>query len=372
MIFQPVGETGRYRYLDVLRGIALFGVLLVNLLTGFRMSMFQHFAQAHSHPGRVNWLVDTLVATFVEFKALTLFTFLFGVGIAIQAERSAARGVPVTPFLLRRFLVLMAFGLAHMFLIWNGDILLLYAVCGLLIVPSLRLPPRVLALLGFAAILLPSFVSLNFHFLSEAAMRAHVEAANRVYAHGDFLEILRFRSSEAVRLVLPLLWGVLPRTAGLMWWGVAAWRSGLLRKPEDHRGALATLLIAGVALGGVASFLHSRFEDLFVIIPLASAYAGAVLLWYHSGGGRAFAAAGQMALTNYLAQSVVLGCIFYGYGFGLFGRLDPTAGLGLAIALYVIQLAASLLWLRRYRFGPAEWLWRSLTYGRIFPLRRGE
>ncbi len=372
MIFQPVGETGRYRYLDVLRGIALFGVLLVNLLSAFRVSMFQHFAQFNTHPGRANFLVDSLVATFVEFKALTLFSFLFGVGTAIQSERSAARGVPVTPFLLRRFLVLLAFGLAHMFLLWNGDILLLYAVCGLLLAPTLRLSPRTLAILGLAAILLPSFVSFNFPFPSGEAMRAHVAAANRVYAQGDFLEILRFRSSEAVRLVLPLLWSVLPRTVGLMWWGVAAWRSGLLLQPEHHRGLLSTLLVVGIVLGGVTSRLHSRFEDIFSIIPLASAYAGAVLLWYRPGRAQAFAAAGQMALTNYLTQSVVLGFIFYGYGLGLFGRLDPTAGLALALVLYAFQLAASLVWLRHYRFGPAEWLWRSLTYGRIFPLRRGE
>jgi uncharacterized protein len=372
LIFQPVAEPERYGYLDVLRGVALFGVLLVNLLDAFRVSMFQHFAQFHTHPGSANFLVDTLVATFVEFKALTLFTFLFGVGTAIQAERSAARGVPVTPFLLRRFLILLAFGLAHMFLIWNGDILLLYAVCGLLLVPTLRLSPRALAILGLAAILLPSFVSLNFHFPSVEAMRAQVEAANRVYAHGDILEILRFRSSEAVRLVLPLLWSVLPRTAGLMWWGVAAWRSGLLLQPEHHRGLLSTLLVLGIVLGGVTSRLHSRFEDILTIIPLASAYAGAVLLWYRPGRAEAFAAAGRMALTNYLTQSIVLGFIFYGYGFGLFGRLDPTAGLALAIVLYAFQLAASLVWLRHFRFGPVEWLWRSLTYGRIFPLRRGE
>jgi uncharacterized protein len=372
LIFQPVGEIGRYRYLDVLRGMALFGVLLVNLLTGFRISMFQHFAQFHTHPGRANFLMDTLVAAFVEFKAFTLFSFLFGVGTAIQAERSAARGVPVTPFLLRRFLVLMAFGLIHMFLLWNGDILLLYAVCGLLLLPTLRLSTRDLAILGLAAILLPSFVPVNFAYPSAAAVRAHVEAANRAYAHGDFLEILRFRASEAVRLILPLLWGVLPRTVGLMWWGVAAWRSGLLRQPEHHRGLLATLVVLGIALGGVSSFLHPRFEDILCIIPLASAYAGAVLLWYRPGRAQAFAAAGQMALTNYLTQSVVLGFIFYGYGFGLFGRLGSAVGLAIALVLYAFQLAVSLVWLRHFSFGPAEWVWRSLTYGRIFPLRRGE
>lgn len=384
---QPVGESERYRYLDVLRGLALFGVLLINLLSVFRVSLFQHILEFHTDPGRLDHLVDLLAAAFVEFKAFTLFSFLFGIGTAIQAERCATRGVPATRFLLRRFLVLFGFGLCHMFLLWNGDILLLYAVCGLLMIGTLSLPPRTLAVLGLAAILLPYFVPLGFEFPGKAGLREQALAATRVYAHGGYFEILAFRWNEAWRFILPLVWSVLPRTAGLMCWGGAAWRAGLLLHPERHRRLLWAVLLGGAAIGGGTSLAHalaqssgrpsplrSELEDLVSVMPLAFAYAAAVLLWLRPGRTSSlnapFAAAGQMALTNYLTQSLVLSFVFYGYGFGLFGRVGPAAGLAMACALYAVQLAISVVWLRRYRFGPFEWLWRSLTYGAIQRNRR--
>ncbi len=211
---QPVGETERYRPIDVLRGLALFGVLLINLLGDFRVSLVQHIMEFHTDTGRLNHLVDILSAAFVEFKALTLFSFLFGVGTAIQAERCAARGLPVYRFLLRRFAILLAVGLGHIVLLWNGDILILYAVCGFILIGALRLSPRALAVLGLAAILLPSFVSLGFGFPSMADWRTQAAAATRVYGQGSYLEIVAFRSSEISRLILPILWSVLSRTLG--------------------------------------------------------------------------------------------------------------------------------------------------------------
>ncbi len=389
MPFQPVRETERYQFLDVLRGIALFGVLLINLLGMFRVSLFQHILEFHTHPGRLNHLVDLLAAAFVEFKALTLFSFLFGAGVAIQAERSAKRGAPVKGFLLRRFLILLAFGLCHMFLIWNGDILILYAVCGLLM--ALTLPP-IAARPRPCSALPPSCCRISSRSGSALpatdVWRAQVAAATRVYGHGTYLEILAFRWRETLRLILPLLWGVLPRTAGLMWWGAAAWRSGLLRHPEQHRRLLWGILAVGLILGGGTSFLRasaassghrsslpSELEDLVSTIPLAFAYAAAVLLWLRPGlatpAATPFAAArARMALTNYLTQSIVLGFVFYGYGLALFGELGPAAGLAIAVCPLLRQLAFSVAWLKRFRFGPCEWLWRSLTYRQRQPLRR--
>ena len=134
------------------------------------------------------------------------------------------------------------------------------------------------------------------------------------------------------------------------------------------------MLHAHAKATGRPSPLPDQLEDLVSVIPLAFAYGAAVLLWMGSGRAAAiakpFAAAGRMALTNYLTQSIVLGFVFYGYGFGWFGRIGPAAGLAMAIVLYAAQLAVSVVWLRQYRFGPFEWLWRSLTYGRRQPLQR--
>jgi uncharacterized protein len=177
----PVGETERYRSLDALRGLALFGVLLINLLGDFRVPLIQHMMEFHTDDGRLNHLVDILSAAFVEFKAFTLFSFLFGVGTAIQAERCAARGLPVFRFLLRRFAVLLAVGFCHIVVLWNGDILMLYAVCGFIMIGTLRLSTWTLAMLGLAAILLPNFVPLNRISLRDGLACAGRRSHQRVW-----------------------------------------------------------------------------------------------------------------------------------------------------------------------------------------------
>ena len=136
---QPLPQADRYLPLDILRGLALFGVLLVNLLTLFRVSLFAHITGSDAPGDDAGRIISTLVSLLLEFKAFTLFSFLFGIGVAVQVERVSSRASAAN-FLLRRFLVLLVIGLTHLLLIWNGDILTLYAVCGLLVIPVLRLP----------------------------------------------------------------------------------------------------------------------------------------------------------------------------------------------------------------------------------------
>jgi len=170
--------------------------------------------------------------------------------------------------------------------------------------------------------------------------------------------------------------------------GIAAWRSGLLREPERHKRLLTVIFAGSLAVGATATSLQV-FSDstgrtlainegllrLCSFIPLAFSYAAGLLLWMTpprvTRVSALFASLGQMALTNYLTESVVLSVIFYGFGFGLFGRLGSAPAVLIGIALYIGQLFFSRLWLRHYRFGPVEWLWRSLTYGRWQPMRGG-
>jgi uncharacterized protein len=379
-LWRPTAPEERYVTLDVLRGLALFGVLLVNLETLFRVSLFEHILTFHTHAGRLNGLVDVLLAGLLEFKAFSLFALMFGIGVAIQAERAARRGVHVTSFLVQRFLVLLGLGLCHLLLIWNGDILALYAVCGLLVAPFLRLPVWMLAVLGAALIVFPYVVPLPIPFPASDALHAQAARAAQVYRSGGFRDILIFRWRETGTFIVPLLLSILPQTAGLMLCGAAAWRSGVVREPEMHRRMLQAIFAGTLVIGGTATALKvfakatgrsvaapHLFLDLGSHIPLALSYAVGLLLWLPArvtAVTALFAAAGQMALTNYLTQSVVLGIIFYGYGFGLFGRIGSAPAALIGIALYTGQLFLSRMWLRQYRFGPVEWLWRSLTYGR--------
>lgn len=389
---RPTASSERHIDLDALRGVALLGVLLVNLHVGFRISLFESIFTFHSRPGWANRAVDILIAWLLEFKAFTLFSFLFGVGIGVQAERAVSRKIRGSHFFVRRFAVLLAIGLCHMFLIWNGDILTLYAVCGFLLVPLIQLSTRWLAIAGIALVALspylPFFDSL---FPTDAAMHAHAVVATAGYANGSFSEIMTLRFSEAWRFIAPLLISSLPRVFGLMLMGIAAWRSGVVQRPEDHRKMLKTILVVSGVVGVVTTTLliwsketglppPGVFDWLYPysVVLLAFAYgAGLLLLFNYSKDvrdswlTRLFAAGGRMALSNYLAQSVIFSFLFYAFGFGLFGRLGSAVAAALGLFVFAAQLVISSWWLRRFHFGPAEWFWRSLTYGRWQPMSLG-
>ena len=385
--WQPVARAERVEALDVLRGASLFGVLLVNLLSDFKVPLAEHILTFHTDPGVANRLVDVLVAGLLEFKAITLFSLGFGAGVAALAERASSRGVAVRRFLARRFLILLALGLCHLILIWNGDILTLYAACGFLLLPMLRLPVAGLVVAGVAALALPFVLPFGLPVPGEEGLRSLAVEAARVNAWGSYGDVLAFHLVETRLLIAPLLISILPRTLGLMLLGLAAWRAGVLQEPGRHRGLLRAVALAGGVVGGSttailvssassgqSSRIPSVLFDAGSSVPLALAYAAALLLGMQSPRVRSlaspFADAGQMALTNYLVQSVALGFLFHGYGLGLSGRIGSAGASLIGVALYAGQVAFSIAWLRRFRFGPVEWLWRSLTYGRRQPMHR--
>jgi len=383
----PLARGERYVMLDVLRGLALFGVLWSNLLNDFRVSLFEHLLNFHTHSGALNVWIDLVSAWLIESKAFSVFAFLFGVGACVQEERVSRSGMLPSRFMARRFCVLLAIGLCHMFLIWNGDILCLYAICGLMLIPLVKLPAKYLACLALPVMALSFSPVMDLFLPSDKAMHLQAVSSTPIYAHGSFQEILALRWREAWQFILPLLLSSLPRTFGLMMLGVAAWRSGVLKEADKQRGFLAAFFLVATPTGAVMTSLifwsastgkplplPPRIADGLSFIPLALGLASGVVLWlsYPRKGVMIglLAAFGQMALSNYLSQSVLFSFIFYGFGLGLFGRLapGPTALIGLGV--FVGQLITSGIWLRYNRFGPMEWLWRSVTYGTRQPMRR--
>jgi uncharacterized protein len=382
-LWHPIAEAERCTALDAIRGLALLGVLLVNLHSDFRVSLAEDLLGAPPSHRWQDRATDLAIAVLLQFKAFALFSLLFGAGLAVFGERAAARGAGPTRFLARRLHVLLALGLGHLLLVWNGDILTLYAVCGVLLLPLRRLPAAALAAAGAAAFATPYLVPWGLGWPTEDTLRGLAAEAARAYTAGGVGDVVAFHWHETRRLILPLLVAVLPRTCGLMAVGAAAWKVGAFRDPDRHRRLLWAVALLGGGVGGGATLL-SAFEFPTPLppgllaaassAPLALGYAAGLLLALRSpAAARAaapFAAAGQMALTNYLAQSVVLSLLFYGYGLGLYGRLGSAAAAGVGLALYAAQVAFSCAWLRRYRFGPVEWVWRSLTYGRGQPMLR--
>ena len=374
---RPTSPAERIDAIDVLRGIALFGVMAINVVTEFRVSIFEQFLSSKPAASPVDHAIETILTLAVELKAFALFSLLFGVGLAIQFER-LANSERRTSLLVRRLAVLLAFGLIHLCLIWNGDILTEYALAGLIVLPFLFGPRWLLAFAALTFLVLylamQAFPPAGL-FPSMAAITQDIAEATRIYATGGFLDVLAFRLRE-IPLIAPLHAFIFPRTIGLFLLGAYTWRTGILRAP---RQALTfSIAAAGIGLGATWIILNHTEglvgSDPLGTILLALGYGAAIIGIANLKRGKSLlgwaAPLGRMAFTNYLAQSLIFGWIFYGYGLGLFGRLGVANALAIGIVVYIGQVFFSAWWLRRYQYGPVEWLWRTLMYGAAQPMSR--
>lgn len=382
----PVNPSERIDAVDALRGLALFGVMAINVTMEFRVSIFEQFLPRSTTSSALDSAAQTFLTTAVELKAFALFSLLFGVGMAIQFERLAASPRRAV-LLVRRLIVLLAIGLVHMYLIWNGDILTEYSFAGLLVLPLLWGPRWLLA--AGAALFLVLYLAMPLWpplvpWPTTIWIREHIVTALQVYGTGGFSEILAFQIRE-VASIFPLHVAIFPCTLALFLLGMLAWRMEIVRRPRDHRLLLLAVATTGILVGGALTVAeqmqalaglraHYPLERLGTVV-LATGYAAALFAVLNTGTGKLMlgwaAPLGRMAFTNYLAQSIIFSWIFYGYGFGLFGRVGVLTALAIGIAVYVVEVVFSAQWLRYYRFGPVEWLWRSLMYGTSQRLRRG-
>jgi len=376
---RPISPAERIDAIDVLRGLALLGVVAINVVTIFRVSIFQQFLfpKPPLSLSPIDSAIETILTLAVELKALALFSLLFGTGLAIQFER-LAKSERRASLLVRRLVVLLAFGLIHLCLIWNGDILTEYALAGFIVLPFLFGPRWLLAVAALASLGL--YLEMQVFpppglWPGTAAIAQDVMDANRIYATGGFADVLVFRLRE-LPLIIPLHIYIFSRTIGLFLLGAFAWRAGLLRNAPSNRAPLFSIAAAGIGLGaalilanagGIFSGRVGVVASPLGTILLALGYGAAIIAIANLARGKALlgwaAPLGRMAFTNYLAQSVIFGWIFYGYGLGLFGRLGTASALAIGIAVYVAQVLFSAWWLQRFRYGPVEWLWRTLMYG---------
>lgn len=373
---EPAAPEERIASIDAIRGIALFGVLMVNLVTGFRVSIFEQFLPDPPRPAGADRLVAWIVAVLLEQKAFCLFSLLFGVGLAIQFERLSAIGRPLY-WLARRLGVLLVLGLVHIVFIWNGDILTEYAIAGALVLPLFFLSERGLlfAALGFLVLYLAGTgVVYSIPWPDAPALRAHVALANEVYPHGGIGDIFRF-SREELRLILALHAWVFPRTVALFLLGAFLWRARLFERVSEFLDELALVAVVGLVCGAAITAAHvPGWPALLAPVIFALGY-GAVFLALAQlpAGSRLlapFVPVGRMAFTNYLMQSLIFCFVFFGYGLGQFGRMSAAAAFVLGVGVYIAQMLISRAWLSRFRFGPVEWLWRTLMYGSAQPMRR--
>jgi uncharacterized protein len=409
--FGPVRIGERIEILDVLRGWALFGVFLCN------MRWFSGYGDVRDlWTGPADQLAILLVDYLADDKFYTLFSFLFGLGFALQIIRAQARNAPFVRVYARRLIVLFLIGLAHVCVWgWWGEALHIYAALGFALLLLRRAPNRVV--LTLAALFL--LVVPALYFSAEAVRELRPEDPETAAA--DTREMVR-RNSEAwargeaevwhatratvgeaaayrARTWLPsgIAEHTLPYTyfawyspiLGLFLLGLYVGRRGILQNASAHRkfirrtqwwglaiglpGTLAALVLR--QMGGPVSHPQLLANLIWIIAAPALTFFYAaliVLLWQSSHWRRLLAplaAVGRTALSGYVGQSVVALLIFYGFGLGWFGRTPPTVAVALTVLLFTGQVLLCNLWLRRFRFGPLEWLWRSLTYARPQPMR---
>ena len=363
---EPLAGADRLAAIDILRGIALFGVMAINLVFEFRVSICLEFLSPDRTAAPLDLTVGRVLNLAIQLKAFALFSLLFGVGLAIQFDRLPANRRAV--LLLRRLVVLLAIGLVHLTLIWNGDILTEYALAGLVVLPFLFGPRWLVGVssLAFLSLYLSGYLLWLVPPFDKFWIAQHVIEATRVYGTGGLSEILPFQLAE-IAAIAPLHLWIFPRTLALFLLGAFVWRTGVLLQASEHLS-----LIVGAGL--VALVLTIDAGEWLATVTLALAYACFIIAAASTPLGARLlgwaAPLGRMAFTNYLTQSLIFGWVFYGYGLGLFGKLGATTALAFGLAVYAAQVTISRWWLARFNFGPVEWLWRSLMYGRSQPMRK--
>lgn len=398
----PVAPSERQPALDVLRGAALLGILLVNvqLMPGPEL-IEQLFGLRDVTPSTLERVLGGLIGWLVAGKFISSFSILFGVGAALIAERALARGRAPRRLLARRYVLLMLAGLAHMVLLFPGDVLFLYGVSGLVLLAFLRARDRTLgvwivALLALSAVALTALTVAEAGTDIDAATMELVATAladaELAYAAGAYGGVVVWQALQSLFIQSSALVS-LPWTLALFLIGMLAHRRGFGLDPAAHRAPLVRLarvaLPVGLVLnlpllltGPVAETASTADVALPVLIGagiantigapvLAVGYLSALAVVVVDRGAergirRRLAALGRIALTGYLLQSILALVVFF--GFGVYGSVallgEPILGmLAFVVGVWVVLLAFAPWWTARFRYGPFEWLWRWGTYG---------
>jgi uncharacterized protein len=395
----PLPAAERIAALDVLRGVALFGIFIMNM-PGFTHSLF---APPAIDAGRLDSLIDTMRELLFAGKFNLMFGLLFGIGFNLQLGRleTARPGGHATLVYARRLAVLLAIGLVHAVLLWSGDVLVVYAVLGFALLALRRMPDRaVLVLIGLCLIypalsdaMRPALMSFSTQAVAAFEYQEFEASNDAAFGHGSFVDAVRettrifawFYGSPlglfslaafAVQMATGILLGFL---VGRKHW---AERLPALREPI-RRAWFAALGIAALAgglwlafdgaggeagAGTVAASLARTFGRAALMVFYALSVLRLLELPWAARLLRPFALAGRMPLSNYLLQTLMGSFIFYAWGLGFWGRASALVEVLLPIALFlIVQLPLSAWWLSRFRYGPVEYVWRRLTYGRLKP-----
>lgn len=406
--------TDRFVTLDIVRGVAVMGILAMNIVA-FAMPMAAYMNPlAYGSETAVDFASYAFSFVLIDGKMRGLFSFLFGASMLLVIQRAEAKGDSGAAVHYRRMLVLLLFGAIHFYLIWFGDILFGYATIGMIAFFFRNKEPKALIIVGIVLVLV--------QFLMMLGMSGQVrDLAPQVAQPGASPEVLRqwtemtawvrvpapAELNEQMGLILgpwsgvvqnqltkhaldPLVFSIMfgPETLAYMLFGMAALKSGFLTgqwSDADYRRAairgyaislpfylLLIWLIFRSDFGVVALFTYSMTATVLIRPFMIAGAAALVILLTREGGAltQRIAAAGRAAFTNYLGTSILMTGLFYGWGLGLFGELSRAELWLVVVTMWILMLAWSRPWLERYHYGPLEWAWRSLARGELQPIRK--
>jgi len=383
----PISEKKRLIWIDAARGFAIFGIFIVNI-GSFSAPFFIYGGQQEAWQAPIDQLTLAVIDIFFQASFYTLFSILFGFGFQIIQDRLKLKNMEIFPVLLRRLTLLTGFGFIHAFLIWHGDILLSYGIIGFLLLLFLNVQKK--TLLVWAFLLLGGSVGLLS--LALFAVRDYLDIANgpaiqqamENYQNSNLITIWtqNYRdwlvANGGIGFIF-LITTLLP----LFLIGMYIARKRWLHEPEKYKSLLlkwwivSLLFFIGLKMGPyvfgnptwfsyIQDNLGGTASALFYIISItlfAQTKLGENML-------KSFSYVGKMALTNYITQSIISFVLFYGAGFGLYGQVRPLTGVIIVLIVFILQVLVSRWWLKRFLYGPLEWVWRCFTYLKKQPFRR--
>lgn len=407
----PINPHERIEALDITRGVAVLGILILNIWSfGWPKEVFDYPSML-SHLDGASLATWAYIHTFVEGSQRAVFSILFGAGSLMILHRLEQKqpAPDVKKLYRRRLYFLVMFGLidAYIFM-WPADILFVYGLCGFLLFYLRHMKVHSLIILSLLVFSVPTLIraveyqqtvqlkqdktlwqteldKTRPNFTDEKFQKAIT-----IMQDGSLLQVFKKQAvgSLILQTVVTVKWWFMD-ALGTMLIGMALYRAGILTLSAS-RSAYGIMLLMGYGIGlpvsvwETTTLITSDFNPLQQAltafsydigrIAMACGHLAIILIFCQTTGWirikKSLASVGQMALSNYLAQSILCAIIFYSFGFGLYGKLPGYMLYYVVLAIWVIQIIWSIVWLKHYRFGPFEWLWRSLTYGRIQPLKK--
>ena len=405
----PVQSTEREIFMDVLRGFAILGIFIANL-NGFSWYSDQSKATGPYLLPAADDTMSFLHHMFIEGKFYSIFSLLFGWGIALQFKRADAKGINAAPIVRRRLFFMLLLGAIHL-LIWPGDIVFFYALLGFILIPLRKFSNKTLLITGVILVLSPMLLYwlkmtwpvLNYpaDLMTKAGIKVDSAIMNvqseeqfmKIMNEGNWFDQLKMNiSGFFFRYQYLFFISRIPKVLGVFLIGYVIGRSDFYKNIAQHKKLLFWIIGGGLALGlpanyFLAYYMSNHMRDYFQlktkglyqtivyalgVVPLALAYVGLFMLSFQTMVGKKIlsllAPVGKMAFSNYLLHSLIGNFVFLGAGLGYMGKVGPVYYTIFGVGVFILQIILSTIWLKYFNYGPVEWLWRSATYKKWQPM----